>query len=229
MSDLLTADVEAAVVSTAPGQQSAPIERMFGRILAVGAHPDDIELGCGGTLCRYRQRGSDIAFCVLTCGERGGDFEDRSMEARTAARLVGAELTFGDLPDTQVSEGQPTIEIVEGVIERFRPTAVFVNSPNDTHQDHRNAARAVISAARFVPIVLFYQTPSSTRDFTPTLYIDVSATLPDKLQAISIHASQSQRMYMSQEAVRGLAAFLGLQIYRGGKYFEGFEIHQMIL
>jgi LmbE family N-acetylglucosaminyl deacetylase len=204
-------------------------DHFFRRILAVGAHPDDIELGCFGTLARYRALGSEVAFLVLTWGGIGGSDATRQREAEAAAAIIGAELIGGDLPDTAIPEGHPTIGIIEDAVTRFRPTAVIVNSEADTHQDHRATARAVISAARFVPALLFYQTPSSGRYFSPSVYVDITDHIEEKTRAVQIHTSQGENVYMADRAVKGLAEFLGLQVYQSGRYFEGFEIHQLLL
>jgi len=204
------------------------ITKYFERILAIGPHPDDIELGCFGTLARFKKEGSQLEFLVLTYGGVRGSEGDRKKEAVQSAGILGVKPIFGGLKDTNVLEGKPTIDIVEQAIKNFKPSAVIVNSPNDTHQDHRNGARAAISACRFVPVVLFYQTPSSTRLFNPTVFVNINEYLDEKIKAVKIHKSQGQNVYMADQAVKGLASFLGLQIYQGGEHFEGFEVHQMV-
>ncbi len=202
---------------------------LFSRILAIGPHPDDIELGCFGTLAKYRKHGSRIAHFVATCGGVGGEEQKRRDEALTSAKLINAKVYFGELPDTAIPEGHPTISMLEHVIKEFKPTCIIVNSPNDTHQDHRAVARAAVSAGRFVPMILYYQTPSSNRQFTPNMYVDVTATINLKTKATKIHHSQGANVYMADRAVKGLADFMALQIYHGGKYFEGFEVYQLII
>ncbi len=206
-----------------------PKENHFERILAIGPHPDDIELGCFGTLAKYKKEGSKIAHFIATCGGVGGAEQKRRDEALASAKLIDAKVYFGELPDTAIPEGHPTISMLEAVINEFKPTCVIVNSPNDTHQDHRAVARAAVSAARFVPLVMYYQTPSSNRQFMPNLYVDVTKTIEVKTKATQIHKSQGENVYMADRAVRGQADFLALQIYQGGKYFEGFEVYQLIL
>lgn len=202
---------------------------IFRRILAIGPHPDDIELGCFGSLAKFREQGSEIACLVLSFGGVGGEEMTRKKEAQKSGELLGAKMFYGELEDTRISEAHPTISIIEKAIADFKPTAIFVNSLNDTHQDHRNVSRAAVSAARFVPAVLFYQTPSSTRDFNPKIFIDVSDFVDVKTGAVKIHKSQGKNVYMADRAVKGLAEFLGFQIYQGGKFYEGFEIHQFII
>lgn len=201
----------------------------FDRILAIGPHPDDIELGCFGTLAKYKAKGAEVAFVVLTYGGAGGETETRKQESLASAKLLDAKIYYGELIDTQITDGVGTIKVIEDAINEFKPTIVIVNSPNDTHQDHRNASLAAVSAARFVPTVLFYQTPSSSRSFNPKLFIDITEFIDKKMNAVNIHKSQGENVYMADRAVRGLAEFLGFQVYKGGKNFEGFEIHQIII
>lgn len=205
------------------------VDNIFSRVLAIGAHPDDIELGCFGTLAKLKESGSKISFLVATCGGVGGEIEKRRQEAKKSAGILGVDVHFADLEDTAIPEGHPTIKIIEDIINEFHPTVVFVHSPNDTHQDHRSVSRAATSAARFVPSVFFYQTPSSTRFFNPNFFIDVTDFINLKVKAVRVHKSQGQNVYMADRAVKGLSEFLGLQLYQGGKYFEGFEIHQIII
>ncbi len=203
--------------------------QIFDRILAIGAHPDDVELGCFGTLSKYKKQGSQIKLIVASCGGVGGEVDKRRSEALQSAEKLGFDIIFLDLKDTEIPEGQPTINSIEEVIIDFKPTAVFVHSPNDSHQDHRNVSRATISAARFVQSVFFYQTPSSTRYFNPVFFVDMSQDINTKLSCVRIHESQGKNVYMADSAVKGLAQFLGLQMYQGDKYFEGFEIHQILI
>jgi len=209
--------------------KSSSLNGCFDRILAIGPHPDDIELGCFGAISEFKKKGSKVCFLVLTNGGFGGSITDRKNEANKSAKLLGAEIHFGNLKDTKVPDGRPTIDVIEKIIKKFKPTCVIMNSPNDTHQDHRNAAKAGISASRFVPVVLFYQTPSSTRVFTPSFYVDITGSIEDKISAVKLHKSQGDNVYMADEAVKGLAQFMALQIYQGGKYYEAFETSQIII
>lgn len=199
------------------------------RILAIGAHPDDVELGCFGTLARMHKNGAEIAIFIATCGGVGGDVEKRRTEAMASAKLLGVVPVFADLPDTAIPEGHPTIGLIEKIINDFKPDLVLTHSPNDMHQDHRNISRASISASRFVPIVLFHQTPSSTRQFKPDLYVSITDFLDIKLKALRLHESQGKNVYMADRAITGLVEYRAFELYKGGEAFEGFEVHQMVV
>ncbi len=163
------------------------------RVLAIGAHPDDIELGCGGALAKHRAQGDALMILTLSRGANGGDTNLRTREAHRAAELLGAQLEFGELPDSQIGEGIETIELVQQAIRRFRPTHIYTHSAQDTHQDHRNAHLATLVAAREVPNVFCYQSPSATVDFRPTFFIDISGQIDAKVEAIEAYKSQIER------------------------------------
>jgi LmbE family N-acetylglucosaminyl deacetylase len=163
------------------------------RVLAIGAHPDDIEIGCGGALAKHRAHGDEVRILTLTRGAVGGDAQLRAREAQQAADLLGATLHFGDLPDAAIPDGVSTIRMIEAVIGSYAPTHVYTHSLQDTHQDHRSVHHASMVAARDVPHLYCYQSPSSTVDFRPQLFIDISAYIDTKLQLIGAHASQTQR------------------------------------
>jgi len=201
----------------------------FERILAIGPHPDDIELGCFGALSRFKSLGSEVLHFIISDGSVGGQKEKRRKEACASAKIINANVIFGNIKDTAIPDDHSTILLIENVIKEFKPTCIFVNSPLDTHQDHRAVSHATISASRFTPLILYYQTPSSNRSFHPSLYINISDHIENKMKAIRIHESQEKNVYMADRAVKGLADFMALQIYEGGKYYEGFEIYQMIL
>ncbi|MEW6429153.1 MAG: PIG-L deacetylase family protein, partial [Thermodesulfobacteriota bacterium] len=140
-------------------------------ILAIGAHPDDIEIGCGGTLIKYRQQGHSIFTLVMTDGSAGGDNELRRSEQMASHGIIGVSKTFwGGYKDTQLPMDKGVITILEEVIAQTEPQFIFVNYLKDTHQDHRNLAKATVSATRYVKNVLFYEVPT-THDFSPSVFV----------------------------------------------------------
>lgn len=195
------------------------------KVLAVGAHPDDIELGCFGTLARHASDGDEVTMLVLTAGESGGDPALRKQETRESGAVIGANVLFADLADTSVRDDHSSITPVEEAIVRMKADVVYTPSSKDRHQDHRNTSRATISAARGVHEVYMYETPSTVQDFSPQLFVNVTDFFAKKLDAIHKHRSQEKRYYMVHEAVRGLASFRAYQAGIGADgYAEAFEI-----
>lgn len=185
-------------------------------ILAVGAHPDDIEVGCGGTLIKYAQRGHNIFLLLISKGEMGGEAEVRHKEQMKAAEIIGARGVFwGGFTDTELlNRGNEIIHSVEGYIQEIQPSFIFVNFFDDTHQDHRTVNRSVLSAARYVRNVMFYEVPT-TNNFTPNVFVDIGSVLDLKLEALRAHASQIMKTNIEDLSImdiaRSSAHFRGVQ------------------
>lgn len=159
-------------------------------VLAVGAHPDDIELGCGGALAAHRAAGDTVTMLVLTDGQNGpGSSAERRREQERAAEVLDATLIWGRLVDCALTPDAGTVTVVENALRAVAADIVYVHAPDDSHQDHRAAAEATLAAARHGSRILHYRSPSTTR-FQPTLYIDISAHLDRKLAAVACHRSQ---------------------------------------
>ncbi len=125
------------------------------RILAIGAHPDDIEIGCGGTLSKLSDLGNSISLFVVSDGSAGGNSTIRKTEAETAAKLINVEnFVWGGYKDTEIVVNKNIITKFEEIIHQIKPDIIFVNYNEDTHQDHRYLAQVTISATRYVKNVL---------------------------------------------------------------------------
>lgn len=196
------------------------------KILAVGAHPDDIELGCGGTLRKHILRGDEVIIIVASFGEKSGDKEKRKSEATTVAKLLAAkEIHFLNLPDTLIAHDGVTVGLLDKYITE-NVDIIYVHSPKDYHQDHANIAKSVLSASRKMKnSIFFYETPSTTIEFKPTLYIDISDVFEDKLKYIRQYHSQQSKEYMEEHAIIGLAKYRGYSI--GVKHAEAFEVGRL--
>ncbi|RMF93411.1 MAG: PIG-L family deacetylase [Candidatus Schekmanbacteria bacterium] len=194
------------------------------KILAIGSHPDDIEVGCGGTLKKYAQKGDEIYYLIMTMGEQGGDPQVRKKEQEEAARIMGVKKIFwGGLEDTKIDSRLSTIQKVESVIKEVKPVFTFTHYYNDTHQDHRHLSNAVISAARYAKNVLFYEGPT-TQDFSPTIFSDIEKVLDIKIALVKAHASQVMRTNIAGISIEDIV--LSTANFRGTlarvKYAEGF-------
>lgn len=201
-------------------------------ILAVGAHPDDIEIGCGGTLIKYVRRGHNVFLLLITKGEKGGDIETREAEQVKAAEIVGArDIFWGNYRDTELlGKGREIIQTVENHIKIVKPDLIFVNFSDDTHQDHRKVNKSVLSATRYVKNVLFYEVPT-TSNFVPHVFVDISETLEEKIRALEAHQSQVMKTNIEDlsivEIARSAATFRGIQ--GRVKYAEAFSALRLFL
>jgi len=174
-------------------------------ILAIGAHPDDIEFGCGGTLIKYAGKGARIELLVMTDGSRGGEARIRRREQLAASRILGARrVHWGGYRDTLLPTVRHLIDRIERALRALRPDFIFVNNPEDTHQDHRQVARAAVSATRHSRNVLFYEGPT-TVNFTPTVFIDIADEIGSKIQALRSHRSQIMKTRIEGAAICEIA------------------------
>lgn len=160
-------------------------------VLAIGAHPDDVEIGVGGILLTHRAAGDAVHILTLSRGGRGGHVSDRQSEAFAAAELLGARLHLEDLPDTEISDSDALV-LIEKVVRQIEPTIVYVHSDHDMHQDHRAVHKATMLAAREVNSVSCYQSASATVDFRPNRFVNIDGMLEAKVELVHAHKSQVQ-------------------------------------
>jgi LmbE family N-acetylglucosaminyl deacetylase/tetratricopeptide (TPR) repeat protein len=203
-----------------------PTEREFAGqvVLAIGAHPDDIELGCAGFILKLKASGAQVHGLTLTRGERGTDRpEARPQESAQAARFMELDsLTVLDLPDAGLQDRVGDVKAaIEERVKALRPSIVLTHSDVDVHGDHRAVHAASREAARGVSTVLCYEDVSTTEHFQPNLFVDISHYLDDHVRACALHASQAHRAYMDLQVIRGRAAHRGLQ--SGTRYALAFR------
>ncbi|MDO8356349.1 MAG: PIG-L deacetylase family protein [Nitrospirota bacterium] len=185
------------------------------RILAIGAHPDDIEAGCGGTLLKYAQKGHRIFLLVMTAGDKGGSSSIRKREQARSAKQLGVEKIFwGGYKDTAVPMGLDVIQKIEQVVEDVQPHFIFSHYHDDTHQDHRHLAMSTITATRYTKNVLFYEGPT-TQNFSPTVFVDIDQVVEEKVKSIEAHGSQ-----VKKTNIEGLSI---VDVIRAGAHFRGIQ------
>lgn len=205
-------------------------------VLAIGAHPDDIELGCGASLARLAKQGVYIAAVVMTSGKYGtSELIDRRQESYNALTILGCKKVIHfDFTDTQTYlQLNDMISTLENVIKHEIPhdveiIRVYTMHDADRHQDHIAVYQASMVACRSIPQILGYETPSTWLSFMPQVFESVEEdNFNLKLSALSKHKSQSMRDYMRPERLRAVAQFRGQQV--NSELGEGFVIHKMIL
>ncbi len=179
-------------------------------ILAIGAHPDDVEIGCGGALLKHSHAGDEIHILTLTYGAHGGDSALRFNEAKRAAQALGAILHIENLLDTQIQESGDTIKCIERVVSKLKPDLVYTHSINDSHQDHRNVHKASMVACRSIANIECYQSPSSTIAFQPNHFVDISRELSEKLSLLHCYQSQVKKCnYLEDSLIEANARYWG--------------------
>lgn len=184
-------------------------------VLAVGAHPDDVELGAAAYLLKLKASGARVYSLTATRGEVGATGNgERREEARRAARFLELDGSWVlEFPDTRLGDHLPALRAaIEEKIQQVGATVVLTHSEVDVHGDHRAVNAATREAARRVPTVLAYEDVSTSKSFVPNYYVDVTAFIDDHLRAVAFHRSQGDKSYMDPEVLRGRAAHRGMQV-----------------
>jgi LmbE family N-acetylglucosaminyl deacetylase len=201
------------------------------RILAIAPHPDDLEIGCGGTLIKLGQAGHEITLAIMTKGDAGGQSGLRQREQEAAARFYKAKkIHWLGFSDTRVPLSKESIDALDRVMREVKADMVFAPHAEDTHQDHRNTAQQVLSATRYTQNVLFYEVPSSV-NFQPDVFVDISRVLEGKYKALRAHKSQVNKVNVADlsiiDCARAMAHFRG---YQGRvKAAEGFKALRLLM
>ncbi|HET7559618.1 MAG TPA: PIG-L family deacetylase [Limnochordia bacterium] len=220
------------------------------RILAVGAHPDDIEILCAGTLARYAAAGHEVIMAHL-CNGDCGHYEIppaelaaiRAQEAQAAAAILGAELlTLPKVGDGDLlADDMPTRQAVADLIRRSRPDLIITHDPDDYMPDHRAASKLIFDASflatlpawpqhpaphhNVVPPVYFMDTLAGV-GFLPEEYVDISETFQLKRRMLECH--QSQLTWLKEHDDIDVLEFMGVLsrlrgLQAGVQYAEGFK------
>lgn len=193
-------------------------------VVAIGAHPDDIELGVGASVALHRRRGDSVRFLILTKGGELSAPSQREREAKEAAEILNvADVHFLGCEDTQIPYNGDLVKKINDHLSTVDADRVYIHSEEDTHQDHRNAALASVAATRNIDEVLAFESPSTRPSFAPQYYSTLNeAVLEQKIESIRAHESQSEKKYLEAEAMKGLARFRGRQA--NTRYAESFHV-----
>jgi LmbE family N-acetylglucosaminyl deacetylase len=209
-----------------------PLERYAGRlVLAVGAHPDDAELGVGGTLARLRRAGARVVVAVVSIP---GDHALRRREAERAADILGAELrVLIDAPGRRIEDfkNYELVALMDRQVRELAPAAVLCHGRNELHRDHVMVHDAVAASQRVRYFDLFTYQPSFCRPvataFQPRVYVDISETIETKMRAIDAHASQFGARGIASDIYRDMARLAGRLV--GVQYAEGLDISRLLM
>jgi LmbE family N-acetylglucosaminyl deacetylase len=203
------------------------------RVVVAGAHPDDPETGCGGTIAHLSDLGHEIVILYLTRGERGikgKTFEEagriRTAEAQKACEILKARPAFAGQVNGKVEVNYARYDEYLKVLQGERPDVVFTHWPIDTHEDHRATSLLVYDAwlrmeRKFALYYFEVMTGMQTSQFSPTHYVDITATEARKRAACFAHASQNpEEFYAVHDQMNRCR---GMEIR--AKYAEAFIHH----
>jgi len=230
---------------------------MSDTVLVIAAHPDDEVLGCGGTMARHAKGGDKVHVVILAEGitsrDQKSNRENKENElsalgeaARRANEILGVKtVELNDFPDNRMDSlaRLEVIKVVEGFIDRFKPDVIYTHHAGDVNVDHRRVHEAVVTSCRPTPgnrgvrTLLFFEVASSTEwqppgsasPFTPNWFVDISATLELKLQALRAYESEMRPWPHSRsiKALEHLARWRGATI--GIEAAEAFELGRRLI
>lgn len=221
-------------------------------IIAFGAHPDDVEIGCGGTLARTASKGYKVGIIDLTRGERGtkGTKETRETESANSSKILSLAVRENlDIPDTMVSTSIEFRSRVIKALRTYRPKTVILPANDHRHPDHTAAERLVFESC-YLSGLVNYDAPLDAfrpskilkihhhrQQHKPTFVVDITDFLETKLKAIEAYSSQFPREDKTQVGLQKLgdvrewitsrARYYGMLV--GKKYGEGFIQDEMML
>ena len=191
-------------------------------MLAIGAHPDDVEIGVGGTLAVHRAAGDPSSSSPCPAARGAATCSSRRHEALAAAELIGARLFLQDLEDTRIDPAGGLHHAIEELIAEIEPTVVYTHCEHDRHQDHRAVRQAATSPPVACPTLACFQSPSSTIDFRPNRFVPIDEFLDTKLRCWRGSSRRPHRDYMEPDLVRATARYWSR--FGGGQYAEPLEM-----
>jgi len=207
-------------------------------VLAVGAHADDVDIGCGGTVALHAKKGDNVIILVMAessytyyDGRVLRTKEEGEIEEKNAAKILGAKLINLGFETKKVPYSAESIEAINEIIDKYNIDIIYTHWYHDTHQDHRRTTQAVLSAGRYVKNILMYEPEypagRSYSGFRNQYYMDITSTFEIKMEAIRQHKSQIKK-YGDEflEAIEARARHRGYEI--GNKYAECFEVIRIL-
>lgn len=206
------------------------------KILAVGAHLDDIEIACGGTLAKAIEAGHNVKVLIMSKSgytNKEGNIQRSNEiaveEGTNALHILGIQnIEILHFPTKDISFQSDVINAIDVIMSAYNPEVIFTHHPFDTHQAHVGVSNATIAAARRKNTVFFYEpiTPSgrSYVAFKPQLYVDIESTFDKKIASLREHKSEYNK-FGAEDWIEGVKCRCGFRGYEIGKKFaEAFEI-----
>lgn len=191
-------------------------------ILAIGAHPNDVEVGVGGILAAHRDAGNPVTILVLSRGGIEGGAREAWDRALAAANVIGATLVLEDVAEYDI-QADTAVEVIRRTVAEVKPTIVYSHSINDRHKDHRAVFDATMLATSNVPTVVCYQGTTSTTDFNPNRFVTIDGRTDAKLAMLENFAPEGDRpAFLKPDFVLSTARYWSR--FGQGLYCEPLEI-----
>jgi N-acetylglucosamine malate deacetylase 1 len=199
-------------------------------ILVFGAHPDDLEIGMGGTIAKLSAKGYDVQPIIATLPNfvKTDTKEGRRSESISSAKVMGCKSPlFLDLSPEEMVFGRKLVTMIDSIVSKYKPDSIFTQWQGDSHQDHQALTKSIISACRDQNNIFMYETTIpggiTEKSFRPQLFVNITETIEIKKNALECFQSQFIRCGdIWIPAILGRCSFRGYQI--NSKYAEAFEV-----
>jgi two-component system response regulator HydG len=219
----VTAEEFVAKVSSLMAQRKPAAAAAKESVLAIGAHPGDVEIGAAGALLAHQAEGVAVTILTLSAAMPNGVGEETGRERQQATGALGTRLALGDLVTPGSGEANPAGAAIDRVIADIQPTVLYTHSPHDDQPDHRSAHQAAMAGARRIGRVYCFQSPSATIDFRPTRFVPIDDQLGGKLRAVGAFTGQDEvRAFLEPDQVTSTALYWGR--YCRAQHAEAFEV-----
>jgi LmbE family N-acetylglucosaminyl deacetylase len=208
-------------------------------VMAIGAHPDDIEFGCSGTLIKHKERGDTVVYVCMTSTEsKSGtsgnilrSLEQLKSEVKCSTELIECDyVEFAPFTDLHVPFNFESVSVLDGMMQTYKIDTVYTHWAGDSNQDHIATYKATMAAARYVPNVFCYEQiplPRHTEnEMNINYYSDITGFMDAKIEVAKCHKSQIKKYgeagFDVPHRLKILAEYRGIQA--NCKYAEGFHL-----
>ena len=198
-------------------------------VLCIGAHPDDIEIGMGGTVSKLSSLGYRVIMLVFANSDMD-NIDERCNEARLAAEYLNVEIELIKITSDKLQKNRFLVGKIDEIVRRYSPESVYTHWMHDSHQDHQIISRATISALRKNTCSLYMYEETIPGGITPEsfyaqMFIDIGDHIYNKINALKLHHSQIKSHNDENTwiyGIKGRAQYRGYQI--NSKFAEAFEV-----
>ena len=216
--------------------------RKIRNVMAVGAHPDDIEFGCSGTLCNHKKNGDNVVMVIMTNTESVDGVtgkvlrtqEENQEESNRSSKIIKCDIEFLPFKDLHIPFSFESVSKLETLIKKYKIDTIYTHWVGDANQDHIATFKTTMAAARYIPNIFCYeQIPIprvSENSINPNYYVDITKTFDKKIETALCHESQIKKYKLHgfdvSKNLKTLAKFRGIQA--NCKYAEAFEALKMV-
>ena len=202
----------------------------FRKVLAIGAHPDDVEFSCYGYLSKLKDNGADISVYIASNGCVGDPTSGshRLKESEHALHRLTNTIYSRNVSGIEAQHYESISQEIREIVLNFQPDLVLVHSQHDTHQEHILLREIVITALRRISTSLIsYKSVSVTADYRENIFIDVSKFIEEKIMALESHKTQSNHLYMQPDHIKSFH-INWFALMRDIQFAESFYLEQMV-